>query len=54
LASESRQANDQRKRVEADSERITQEALECKAISDDAEAELKAALPGKFSDVLHM
>jgi dynein heavy chain len=31
--------------VEADSERIGQEAAECKAISDDAEADLAIAMP---------
>ena len=45
IVSERRVADEQRKNVEADSERISQEALECKAISDDAEADLAIALP---------
>ena len=45
IVSERRMADEQRKQVEADSERISLEAIECKAISDDAEAELAIALP---------
>jgi dynein heavy chain, axonemal len=40
IVSERRVADEQRKQVEADSERISLEAAECKAISDDAEADL--------------
>lgn len=40
IVSERRVADEQKKQVEADSERIGQEAKECKAISDDAEADL--------------
>ncbi|CAM9180031.1 unnamed protein product [Ectocarpus fasciculatus] len=45
IVSERRVADEQRKQVEADSERIGIEAAECKAISDDAEADLAIALP---------
>lgn len=45
IVSERRVADEQRKQVEADSARIAQEALECKAISDDAEADLAIAMP---------
>lgn len=45
IVSERRVADEQRKQVEADSERISQEAAECKAISDDAEADLAIAMP---------
>ena len=45
IVSERRVADDQRKQVEADSERIGLEASECKAISDDAEADLAIAMP---------
>lgn len=45
IVSERRVADDQRKQVEADSERIGLEAAECKAISDDAEADLAIAMP---------
>jgi dynein heavy chain, axonemal len=45
IVSERRVADEQRKTVEADSERIAIEAAECKAISDDAEADLAVALP---------
>lgn len=45
IVSERRVADEQRKQVEADSERIGQEAKECKAISDDAEADLAVAMP---------
>ena len=45
IVSERRIADDQRKQVESDSERIGQEAAECKAISDDAEADLAIAMP---------
>ena len=40
IVSERRVADEQKKQVEADSERIGLEAKECKAISDDAEADL--------------
>ncbi len=40
IVSERRIADEQKKQVEADSERIGLEAAECKAISDDAEADL--------------
>ena len=45
IVGERRVADEQRKSVEADSERISIEAAECKAISDDAEADLAVALP---------
>ena len=45
IVSERRIADDQRKQVEADSARIGLEAIECKAISDDAEADLAIAMP---------
>ena len=45
IVSERRLADEQRKQVEADSERIGLEAAECKAISDDAEADLAIAMP---------
>ena len=45
IVSERRVADEQKKRVEADSERIGIEAKECKAISDDAEADLAVAMP---------
>ena len=45
IVSERRVADEQRKQVEADSERIALEAAECKAISDDAEADLAIAMP---------
>lgn len=40
-----RNADEQRKQVEADSTRIGQEEAECKAIAEDAEAELAIAMP---------
>jgi len=45
IVSERRVADEQRKQVEGDSERIGKEEIECKAIADDAEAELNVALP---------
>ena len=45
IVSERRVADEQRKGVEADSERISVEAAECKSISDDAEADLAVAMP---------
>ena len=45
IVGERRVADEQRKQVEADSERIAGEAAECKAISDDAEADLAVAMP---------
>ena len=45
IVSERRVADEQRKTVEADSARIGVEAAECKAISDDAEADLAVAMP---------
>ena len=45
IVSERRVADEQRKQVEADSERIALEAAECKLISEDAEADLAIALP---------
>lgn len=45
IVSERRVADEQKKQVEADSERIGLEAAECKAISDDAEADLAIAMP---------
>lgn len=45
IVSERRVADDQKKQVEADSERIGLEAAECKDISDDAEADLAIAMP---------
>mmetsp|Transcript_8855 Transcript_8855/g.26550 ORF Transcript_8855/g.26550 Transcript_8855/m.26550 type:complete len:1938 (-) Transcript_8855:1349-7162(-) len=45
IVSERRIADEQRKQVEGDSERIGKEEIECKAIADDAEAELNVALP---------
>ena len=45
IVSERRGADEQRRHVEADSERISLEAIECKAISDDAEADLAVAMP---------
>lgn len=40
IVSERRVADEQKRQVEADSDRISLEAAECKAISDDAEADL--------------
>ena len=45
IVSEKRVADEQRRHVKADSERIAAEAVECKAISDDAEADLAVAMP---------
>ena len=45
IVTDRRVADEQRRQVEADSERIGQEAVECKAISDDAEADLAIAMP---------
>jgi len=45
IVSDRRTADEQKKQVEADSERISVEAAECKAISDDAEADLAVAMP---------
>lgn len=45
IVSERRVADEQRRIVEADAERISQEAEECQSISNDAEAELAVALP---------
>jgi len=45
IVSDRRVADEQRKQVEADSERIGLEAAECKQISDDAEADLAVAMP---------
>ncbi len=45
IVSDRRVADEQKKQVEADSERISIEAEECKAISDDAEADLAVAMP---------
>lgn len=45
IVSERRVADEQKKQVEADSDRIGIEAAECKAISDDAEADLAIAMP---------
>ncbi len=45
IVSDRRAADEQKKQVEADSERIAVEAAECKAISDDAEADLAVAMP---------
>ena len=45
IVSERRVADEQKKQVEADSERIGTEAKECKAISDDAEADLGTPPP---------
>jgi dynein heavy chain len=45
IVTDRRVADEQRKQVEADSERIGHEAVECKAISDDAEADLAIAMP---------
>merc|ERR1711871_220890 len=45
IVSERRVADEQAKSVTADSERIAIEAAECKAISDDAEADLAVAMP---------
>ena len=45
IVSDRRVADEQKKQVEADSERIAIEAAECKAISDDAEADLAVAMP---------
>ena len=45
IVTDRRVADEQRKQVEADSERIGHEAIECKAISDDAEADLAIAMP---------
>jgi len=45
IVSERRVADEQKRQVEADSERISIEAAECKAISDDAEADLAIAMP---------
>lgn len=45
IVSERRVADEQKKQVEADSDRIALEAAECKAISDDAEADLAIAMP---------
>ena len=43
--SERRVADEQKRTVEADAARIKKEELECKAIADDAEADLGRALP---------
>ena len=45
IMSEKRVADDQKQQVEADEQRINKEALECKAISDDAQRDLAVALP---------
>jgi dynein heavy chain len=45
IVSERRIADEQKKQVEADSTRIGKEAIECKAISDDAQADLDVAIP---------
>ena len=45
IVSDRRVADEQKKQVEADSERISIEAAECKAIGDDAEADLAVAMP---------
>jgi dynein heavy chain len=45
IVSERRVADEQKKQVEADSERIGKEAKETKIISDDAQADLDKALP---------
>jgi dynein heavy chain len=45
IMSEKRIADDQKQQVEADEQRINKEALECKAISDDAQRDLAVALP---------
>ena len=45
IVTDRRVADEQRRQVEADSERIGQEAVDCKAISDDAEADLAIAMP---------
>lgn len=45
IVGERRVADEQAKTVTADSERIAIEAAECKAISDDAEADLAIAMP---------
>ena len=45
IVGERRVADEQAKTVMADSERISIEAAECKAISDDAEADLAIAMP---------
>jgi dynein heavy chain len=45
IVSERRIADEQRKQVEADSQRIGTETIECKAISDDAESDLAIAMP---------
>ena len=45
IVSERRVADEQRKQVEADSERIGKEEIECSAIAADAQADLDVALP---------
>ena len=45
IVSERRVADEQRKQVEADSERIANEELDCKSIADDAQTDLDVALP---------
>jgi dynein heavy chain len=45
IVSERRAAEEQKKTVEADSERIGKEAIECDAIARDAQADLDVALP---------
>ena len=45
IMSEKRVADEQKQQVEADEQRINKEALECKAISDDAQRDLAVALP---------
>jgi dynein heavy chain len=42
---EKRGADEQKRQVEAESNRISQEATECKVISDDAESDLAVAMP---------
>ena len=54
IVSERRVADEQKKQVEADSERIGTEAKECKAISDDAEADLGTPVPFPLSSSCHM
>lgn len=45
IVSERRVADEQKKNVEAESERIGKEEVECKSIADDAEADLAKAMP---------
>lgn len=45
IVSERRTADERKKQVEAQAERIGKEEVECKAIADDAEADLSRALP---------